>query len=233
MAERLAAVGGPDFRYANLAVRGRRLPQIVAEQVPAAVTLRPALVTLAGGTNDALRRHFDPAGLANVLRSAVDALSEAGSRVVLFTGTDPTRRLPATRRLIPRVAALNEAARAAAAEFGCLLVDLWPAAEIFDSAVMWSEDRLHLSSEGHRRVAGAVLETLGVPSGYDWRASPVPTAPLSWRGARTSDLRWLRSYLGPWLHRRVTGRSSGDAMEPKRPSLQPYRAGPSEASTGC
>lgn len=222
MAERLAEAAGADFRYANLAVRGRRLPQIVAEQVPAAVAMSPSLVTLAGGTNDALRRHFDPAGLAAVLRSAVRQLTRADCRVVLFTGTDPTRRLPAARRLVPRVAALNDASRTIAAEFDCLLVDLWPAAEIFDAPAMWSEDRLHLSGEGHRRVAGAVLETLGVACGYDWRAAAAPVPAPPWRSARASDLRWLRSHLGPWLHRRVTGRSSGDTVGPKRPSLQPY-----------
>lgn len=34
-----------DFRYANLAVRGRLLDQIVEEQVPRAKALAPALVT--------------------------------------------------------------------------------------------------------------------------------------------------------------------------------------------
>ena len=38
----------PDLRYANLAVRGRRLDQILTEQVPRAVRLRPDLVTLFG-----------------------------------------------------------------------------------------------------------------------------------------------------------------------------------------
>lgn len=220
MAQQLALVDG--FRYANLAVRGRRLPEIIAQQVPPALALRPALVSLAGGTNDALRRHFDAAVLEAALRSAVAQLTGNGSRVLLFTGTDPTRRLPALRRLVPRIAALNNSARTVAAEYSCLLVDLWPAAAIFDSPSMWSADRLHLSSEGHRRVAGAVLETLGVPAGEDWSASPEAAASVPWRVARTSDARWVRSYFGPWLHRRITGRSSGDTAEPKQPALEPY-----------
>ena len=34
VATRLAAEAGPDFRYANLAIRGRLFPSVVAEQVP-------------------------------------------------------------------------------------------------------------------------------------------------------------------------------------------------------
>ena len=45
----------PGFRYANLAIRGKLLGQIVAEQVPRAVELAPDLVTLAAGGNDILR----------------------------------------------------------------------------------------------------------------------------------------------------------------------------------
>lgn len=220
MAETLAQ-GDDGFRYANLAVRGRRMPQIVAEQIPAALALQPDLVSLAGGTNDALRRHFDPAALDRALRDGIARLTDSGAGVLLFTGTDPTRRLPATRRLAPRIEALNDSARTIAAQYSCLLVDLWPAAEIFDCPAMWSEDRLHLSSEGHRRVAGAVLETLGLP-GANWLAAPAPSPPLSWRRARTEDARWLRAHVGPWMQRRVTGRSSGDAVRPKRPSLEPY-----------
>lgn len=222
VAGHLAELVGANFRYANLAVRGRRLPQIVAEQVPAAVTLRPALVSLSGGTNDALRRHFDGTALHASLRAGVEQLSANGSRVLLFTGNNPTRRLPAIRTLIPRIAALNSAARAVAAEYDCVLVDLWPAAEVFDHPAMWSEDRLHLSSAGHERVAGAVLAALGLRSNEDWLAPPGSVAPPSWRRARAADARWVRSYAGPWLRRRVTGRSSGDTVQPKRPALDPY-----------
>ena len=61
VAARLAG-GAPDgFGYANLAVRGRLFPEVVAEQVPAAVAMRPDLVSFAAGGNDVLRRSFDPA----------------------------------------------------------------------------------------------------------------------------------------------------------------------------
>ena len=57
-ADRVAAAlatreGG--LRYANLAVRGRLLDQVVAEQVPAALALRPDLLSFHAGPNDVLR----------------------------------------------------------------------------------------------------------------------------------------------------------------------------------
>ncbi|MFI2708208.1 SGNH/GDSL hydrolase family protein, partial [Nocardioides sp. CER28] len=58
VAEALAATQ-PDFGYANLAIRGRKLPQIIAEQVPPTLELRPDLVTLSGGGNDVLRPKAD------------------------------------------------------------------------------------------------------------------------------------------------------------------------------
>ena len=51
MADRLAhalAADDPLLRYANLAIRGRRVAQIVQEQVPKARELTPDLVSFAG-----------------------------------------------------------------------------------------------------------------------------------------------------------------------------------------
>jgi len=58
-----AAVADPDhgsFRYANLAVRGRLLDQIVAEQIPRAKELAPDLVTFCAGGNDNHQARSDP-----------------------------------------------------------------------------------------------------------------------------------------------------------------------------
>src|ERR1700691_744213 len=68
-ADRLAvllAAGYPGFRYANLAVRGKLLREIVAEQVPAAAALAPGLVSLGGGGNDILRPGVDADNLAEL-----------------------------------------------------------------------------------------------------------------------------------------------------------------------
>jgi hypothetical protein len=49
-----------------------------------------------------------------------------------------------------------------------------------------------------------------------------PTPPPNWTARRIEDARFTRQYLLPWIGRRLTGRSSGDGLSPKRPDLLPY-----------
>jgi hypothetical protein len=91
---------------------------------------------------------------------------------------------------------------------------------------MWHEDRLHLSPEGHRRVALRTAEELGVPVEASWR-EPLPILERAtgagpvWLAARRLDVQWARGYAAPWVRRRLVGVSSGDGMSPKRPDLVP------------
>ena len=210
----------PDFRYANLAVRGRLLPAIVAEQLPAAEELRPELVSFAGGGNAVLRPRYVRPVAAGMFADAVRRLTATGATVLLFTGADISVRMPGGRRLRPRIEALNADVARVAADAGAVLVDLW-ADRGLDDPRMWSEDRLHLGPAGHLRVAGHVLEQLGIPADDAWR-SPLPTAPpMSWTRGRLADLTWAGRQLAPWVRRRLAGRSSGDGRAPKRPELAP------------
>jgi hypothetical protein len=148
---------------------------------------------------------------------------------VVFGGVDPTRLFPWGPRLAPRVRALNDAVRSAARTHDAVLVDLW-GERLFDDRRLWSLDRLHLNAEGHARVASAVLEALDAPalstsssSRGSWREPLPPSAAPPWLAARRGDVRWTTEHLAPWVHRRLTGRSSGDAVLPKRPRLEPIR----------
>src|ERR1700749_82602 len=126
-ADRLAgllAAEYPGLRYANLAVRGKLLRQIVAEQVPAAAAMSPGLVSIAGGGNDILRRGADPDVLAELFDSAVARLRVTGCQVLMFTGFDPVA-VPVLKLLRGRIAAYNMHLRSIADERGCYLVDLW------------------------------------------------------------------------------------------------------------
>ena len=55
VAEQLGAAD-PGFGYANLAIRGRKLRQIMAEQVDAAVALKPTLVSIYAGATSSVPR---------------------------------------------------------------------------------------------------------------------------------------------------------------------------------
>jgi hypothetical protein len=108
----------------------------------------------------------------------------------------------------------------AATAFGCRVVDLW-SPRIFDDHRVWSDDRLHLNSEGHARVAGAVLELLGYDAGA-WRALLPEQHPTPVLRSLRSDAAWARQHFAPWVARRVAGRSTGEGLPPKRPMLEPY-----------
>src|SRR5215212_203892 len=101
-----AASPGHDVEYANLAVRGRLVRQVLDEQLPVALDARPDLVSLVAGGNDLLRPGSDPDALAALLKDAVAQLRAAGSDVLLATGVD-VRQTPLIRRIRGRVAVFN------------------------------------------------------------------------------------------------------------------------------
>ncbi len=215
------AAASPGLRYANLAIRGKVLRQVVDEQIPAAIELAPDLVSIAAGGNDLLRPKADPDALAASFAQAVAALRQAGSQVMLFTGFDPGS-FPVIRLIRGNAAAFNAQLREIASEYGCLHVDLWSMRVLADPRE-WCEDRLHLAADGHRRVALRACEVAGLPVAADWR-EPLPSAPADsprWLIARQQDMHWAATYALPWLGRRLRGTSSGDGMRPKRPDLAP------------
>ena len=76
------------FGYANLAVRGRKLDDVVGAQLDLAMSMSPDLVSMVGGGNDLLRPSVDPEGLASRLEEAVVRIRHSGADVLLATPTD-------------------------------------------------------------------------------------------------------------------------------------------------
>ncbi len=226
-ADRLAdllADRSPALQYANLAVRGRLLPQITDEQVPAALALHADLVSLVGGGNDVLRPGADPDALAERLEAAVVRLRASGADVLLATGVDPVKS-PLINLTRGKVATYNSHIWSVARRQQAFVLDLWGMTSLQDRR-MWATDRIHLTADGHRRVALHAMDALGVGSGEDW-ATPLPPAPARVRReAVREDAQWVREYVGPWVGRRLRGRSSGDAVQAKRPA--PTRVHPDD-----
>ncbi len=206
------------MQYANLAIRGRLLAPILDEQVPAALALGPDLVSVVGGGNDLLRPGADPDALAAALEESVTRLRAAGVDVLLSTGID-TKDSPVIRRTRGRTAVLNAHVWTIARRHGAFVLDIWGMRSLQDWR-MWSPDRIHLTTEGHRRVAEAALVALGlVPDDPSWDDPmvPLPTPPLAERVR--DDVDWLRDHAYPWATRRLHRRSSGDERLPKYPEL--------------
>ncbi|MGW2049761.1 SGNH/GDSL hydrolase family protein [Streptomyces sp. NPDC001858] len=219
LAGRMAA-RTPGFRYANLAVRGKLISQIVEEQVPVAAAMDADVITLVGGLNDTLRPKCDMVRVKDLLTQAVEQLAPACEQLVLMRS--PGRQGPVLERFRPRMEELFECVEELAQRHGALVVDLYGAASLGDPR-MWDVDRLHLTPEGHRRVAEAVWQTLGHDAeDTEWRTPMPATPPPGWTARRVADARFARQYLLPWIGRRLTGRSSGDGLPPKRAELLPY-----------
>ncbi|HZG03734.1 MAG TPA: SGNH/GDSL hydrolase family protein [Streptomyces sp.] len=217
LAARLAA-RTDGFRYANLAVRGKLIGQIAEEQVGVAAAMGADLVTLVGGLNDVLRPKCDMGRVCGLLEESVAKLAPNCGQLVLMRS--PGRRGPVLERYRARMEHLFAHIDALAEEHGALVVDLYSCDALGDPQ-MWAEDRLHLTAEGHRRVAEAVWQRLGHPAESDWTAALPPAVPPGWYARRVADLRFAHRHLLPWIGRRLTGRSSGDGRAPKRPELVP------------
>ena len=214
------AAEDPPFRYANLAIRGRKMRQVLDEQVDVAIRLRPDLVSIYAGGNDILRPRVDVDAVVAPYGDALRRLRDAGAHLVLFTGFD-LGWAPVFGRLRGRVAIYNELVREIADETAATVVDFWRMREYRDPR-MWDVDRIHLSSLGHQHMAVAVLDALGVPHAVD--LDPLPDLPTLSRGERReADLAWARTHAAPWLQRRLTGRSSGDGLRPRLPELTTVR----------
>ncbi|MGN6253254.1 MAG: SGNH/GDSL hydrolase family protein [Marmoricola sp.] len=212
-----AARDGGDFGYANLAIRGRKLQPILDEQLEPALALRPDLITIHAGANDVLRPRVDLDAMAAAYDAAVGRLADAGAQVVLFTIFDPGGS-GIYGPVRGRMAVFNEWAREIADRHGAALVDMWRMRDV-DVATVMDADRMHLNPAGHQQIAMAVLDALGVP--HPLEALPVRVVVRSRREQLAEDARWTREFLVPWVQRRLTGRSSGDSISPKRPELAP------------
>ncbi|MCY0936253.1 SGNH/GDSL hydrolase family protein [Streptomyces sp. H34-S4] len=221
----LLAVHEPGVLYANLAVRGRLAAGVREGQLAPALALRPDLATVVAGVNDVLRPRFDADEVAGHLEAMFAALTAQGARVATVTFPDIAKLVPLAKGAAPRVTALNERIRRAAERHGVAVAD-FARHEASTDPRMWSADRLHAAPSGHAMIAAGVAHALDLPGSDDaWTRplpGPAPTAPAGLRGV-AGELRWAVGFAGPWIGRRLRGRSSGDGRTAKRPELLPVR----------
>ncbi|MBA3854247.1 MAG: lysophospholipase [Gemmatimonas sp.] len=221
LALHVAQTQGAALLYANLAIRGRKTREVRDEQLAPALAMRPDLASVFAGTNDIIRSKYRESQVIDDLRAMHAALRGIGATVVTITMPDLSEVAPFAERARPRLLAFNAAVRALCAETGSLLLDVAQHPVACDPR-LWHEDRLHANAEGHRRIAAGLASVLGLP-GFDeaWATPLPPRVPLSaWQRAR-AEAHWVATYLTPWLLRRLTGKSSGDGVTAKRPTLQP------------
>lgn len=214
VAEQLCAAD-PAWGYANLAIRGKKIRQVLDEQLETALALEPTLVTLYAGGNDILRPRVDIDALMAGYDDMVARLRASGAAVVLFTGFDSSASAVFSKTR-GRTAIYNEWVRETADRHGAIVADYWRWREFSDFRY-WAVDRLHMGTAGHILMAKKVLALL---ENTDAIATPeLDTAPARSRKEQlASDARWAREFVVPWVGRRLRGTSSGDSLDARYPS---------------
>ena len=219
MSTRRKAAGQTPLRYANLAIRGRLLGAIIDEQLETALDMKPDLISIIGGGNDILRPNVDIDTIAAKLDHAVARARAKGADVLMSTGADfgGHGSLALTRS---RVALYNAHIWSIAQQRGAYVQDMWGTRAITDQR-FWSQDRIHLTTEGHFKAADIALVGLRLrPENPRYRVprEPTPESPLKERALESLD--WAKDYVGPWVKRRLTGVSSGDNRTAKYPTFE-------------
>jgi lysophospholipase L1-like esterase len=221
------AMQTPGFTYANLAIRGKLVQQVLDDQVPLVLPLIDgphALVSFHAGANDALRPNYNHNAVRTAYVKAVTKLVESGATVMLFTVLEKNGNGgKASAVWEERMSTFNKIVREVADKFNLLVMDASMDPESSNPNLL-AFDRLHLNVAGHYRVAQAVLENIGAPFDPRWREPVVSPKkkPMIIRKAITFI--WFVTFALPWVWRRIRGRSSGDGRSGKYTSLTSWPA---------
>ena len=206
------------LHYANLAVRSRRIRDVLENQIPRAIELRADLVSVLVGANDLVRAGARPERLAVQLGEGIARIRETGADVLIVTPFAPRRRYLSA--LHSRIARFNVVLAEYAAQTGSMLLD-FSADPACGEQRAWGEDRVHLSSHGHRLLSYRAAEALGLPG-----AGAIGALDLAMHDDETevedtwiSTRQWLWTHVRPWAGRRVRGRTAGDGLSAKHSTL--------------
>ncbi|MEO6943527.1 MAG: SGNH/GDSL hydrolase family protein [Lacisediminihabitans sp.] len=213
----LALDSAEPVRYANLAIRGRKLAPLIAEQLEPALAMKPELLSINGGGNDIMRPRVAIVDVARMLMDVVDRAVDADAHVLMISGANPSAHVPLGSLVRSRGNQLAEAIFSRSPREKVTFVDNW-SDQVLGDIRYWSADRLHLNALGHARVASNVLQALDAPVPAEWGVEEVAAAPAGVQSRRTAA--YYREYVLPWIGRRLTGRSSGDGRQPKIAALE-------------
>lgn len=213
----IAAQGWADaaehpIQYANFAIRGKLAWPIIEQQLEPALALNPTHLSFNGGGNDMLRPRTDVEHIADTFSRVLRRCDEQGVTLILLSGANPSGQLPMGALVQRRGDELSAAVLRRIANRPDVIRALnWPDREL-STGRYWSEDRLHMNTAGHHRVAARVLHGLGFEPPAEWWAPSADGAGAS------AGFAYYRQHVGPWMKRRLTRTSSGDGRSAKYPN---------------
>jgi lysophospholipase L1-like esterase len=187
----------PEFAFVNLARRSLLTHEVVDEQLPQALQLKPDLASALTGMNDLMRTDFDPDVFEGELDHLVGRLE--GVTVLMASFPDVSRYLLAPRRvrapIHERLDAASEATRRVAARHKAVFADVWNLPEAQSRDIL-SVDRIHPNARGHLLLARAFAILLSEPAGRPIELpEPRRARVISLESAR--HLRWLARNARP------------------------------------
>jgi lysophospholipase L1-like esterase len=222
-ADRLAAIlhetsasEGVALRYANLAVRSRKIEQVMTTQLEQALDLKPDLVTVMAGGNNLWSSGVDWARLSAFYRDGISRLRDSGATVLVANSINPVHvRAFGSGRA--RAARMTEMIEAVAAELDCGVIDLYRN-ELLHDVRAWARDRVHFGVGAHSNVANAAAGLLRLSKRILMPESEV----LSNARHSARDLAALMARdVTPYFVRVARGTTAGDRVVAKRPQLSP------------
>jgi lysophospholipase L1-like esterase len=210
----------PNFTYANLAIRGKLLQQVIDDQLPVAlsyVTGPETLLSFHAGANDAIRPNYDAALARARYQEAVRKAAASGATIMLFTVLEETGNKGRTARFWKeRFSAFNAMVREVGAEVGAIIND-GNTGTLFQDNRFLAFDRLHINQDAHFRVGEAILENLGYAFDASWKIPLPPMSKIYKIKRKVVTPLWFFSFVIPWVIRRLRGKSSGDGRTFKYP----------------
>ncbi len=215
------AATDPTAEYVNLALRGRRAGQVLADQVEPALALEPTVITLWAGGNDLLLPRVSVDAVAATLEECLHRLRPGGARVLLFTTfeLEPSFVLRPARA---RATALNDRLRVVAHRQEVELVDVADLGR--HGRTFFCADRVHPNPLGHGMIAQRVAGVLRLP-GSEWSGSGEHAlAGDRWSG----EVGWWLGSVVPHVWRWATAAGSREHVDPKwsRPVQPALRLAP-------
>jgi lysophospholipase L1-like esterase len=158
-------LGIPREEMLNVSDPGAKIEDVARDQLPLVRDLRPRLVVLGCGMNDALRG-YDPADAALRL-DEVFGWARGRGAVVLAIPVPRPPLLDITpmsqfrkKRTVQRIHDFNMELARVCGDFGMTFPERETVAKVADP-VMWSADGIHLNPEGHAYVAEVIATIAG------------------------------------------------------------------------
>lgn len=148
----------------NLAADGATARRVLEQQLPQLNGARPDLVSITVGMNDIRGPQFSPADFNAELERLLDALAATGATVLTCTlpAIADVVELPAEQVEIARyrLGEASEIIRDQSARRGAVCLDTWAMRDLAASPELFTADRLHPNTSGHRRLATAFADLL-------------------------------------------------------------------------